>query len=60
MNKPVYLGLYILKINKILMYDFWYDYVKTKYEEKAKLCDRDKDKKQKTFTLILQKIAKKS
>ena len=20
------------------MYDFWYDYVKTKYNEKAKLC----------------------
>ena len=28
MNKPVYLGLSILEINKTLMYEFWYDYVK--------------------------------
>ena len=27
MNKPVYLGLSILKLSKILMYEFWYDYV---------------------------------
>ena len=38
MNKPVYLGLPILELNQILMYDFWYDYVKPKYGEKAKLC----------------------
>ena len=25
MNKPIYLGLSILEINKILMYEFWYD-----------------------------------
>ena len=25
MNKPVYLGLLILDLNKILMYEFWYD-----------------------------------
>ena len=30
MNKPLYLGLSILELNKILMYEFWYDYVKTK------------------------------
>ena len=34
MNKLVYLGLSILELNKILMYDFWYDYVKPKYGEK--------------------------
>ena len=28
MNKPVYLGLLILELSKILMYWFWYDYVK--------------------------------
>ena len=28
MNKPVYLGLSILEISKILMYELWYDYVK--------------------------------
>ena len=38
MNKPVYLGLSILVLSKIVMYEFWYDYVKPKYEEKAKLC----------------------
>ena len=43
MNKPVYLGLSILELGKILMYDFWYDYVKRKYDEKAKLCYMDKD-----------------
>ena len=36
MNKPVYLGLSILELNKILIYEFWYDYVKPKYGEKAK------------------------
>ena len=36
MNKPVYLGLSILELNKILIYKFWYDYVKPKYGEKAK------------------------
>ena len=36
MNKPVYLGLSILKLSKILMCGFWYDYVKPKYGEKAK------------------------
>ena len=38
MNKPVYLGLPILESSKIVMYEFWYDYVKPKYHEKAKLC----------------------
>ena len=28
MNKPVYLGLSILELTKILMYEFWYDYLK--------------------------------
>ena len=43
MNKPVYLGLSILESSKILMYEFWYDYVKPKYDEKAKLCYIDTD-----------------
>ena len=38
MNKPIYLGLSILDISKITMYEFWYDYVKIKYEDKARLC----------------------
>ena len=28
MNKPVYPGLSILDISKILMYEFWYNYIK--------------------------------
>ena len=43
MNKHVYLGLSILELSKILMYEFWYDYVKPKYSEKAKLCYMDTD-----------------
>ena len=35
-NKPVYLGLSLLELSEILMYEFWYDYVKPKYGEKAK------------------------
>ena len=41
MNKPVHLGLSILVLSKILMYEFWYDYVKPKYGEKAKMCYMD-------------------
>ena len=43
MNKPFYLGLSILQLSKILMYVFWYDYVKPKYGEKAKFCYMDTD-----------------
>ena len=38
MNKPVYLGLSILELNKIVTYEFWYGYVKPKYGTKVKLC----------------------
>ena len=31
-NKPVYLSLSILQLLRIAMYWFWYDYVKSKYE----------------------------
>ena len=43
MNKPVYLGLLILELSKTLMYEFWYDYVKLKYNKKAQLCYMDTD-----------------
>ena len=34
LNKPVHLGLSILELSTILMYEFWYDNVKSKYLEK--------------------------
>ena len=42
MNKPVHLGLSILELSKILLYEFWYDYVKPTYGEKVKLCYMDR------------------
>ena len=36
MNKPIYLGMAILDISKILMYIFWYDYIKPKYGNRVK------------------------
>ena len=38
MNKPIYLGMSILEISKTLMYEFWYDCIKPKYQDRAKLC----------------------
>ena len=43
MNKPLYLGMSILDISTTLMYEFWYDYVKPKFNEKVKLCYMDTD-----------------
>ena len=43
MNKPIYLGLSILDITKILMYEFWYDYMKPKYGNDVKLCYMNRD-----------------
>ena len=43
MNKPIYLGLSILEISKILMYEYWCDYMKPKYDNNVKLCYMDTD-----------------
>ena len=43
MNRLVYLALLLLDLIKTLMYEFWYDYVKPKYDENAKLCYMDTD-----------------
>ena len=63
MNKAVYLGLSVLELSKILMYEFWYDYVKPKYDEKTKLCYMDTDSfivyiKPMKFIMKLQKMLK--
>ena len=36
MVKPLYLGMSILDINEILMYEFWCDYINPKYGDRAK------------------------
>ena len=41
MNKPVYLGLSLSEILKIVRYEFCYDYVKPKYSKETKLCSMD-------------------
>ena len=43
MNKPIYLKQVILDLSKILMYEFWYGYLKPKYGENIKLCYMDTD-----------------
>ena len=43
MNKPIYLGLSILEVSKILMYEFWFDYMKSKIGDNVKLCYMDTD-----------------
>ena len=63
MNKPVDLGLSMLELTEILMYEFWCNYVKPKYGEKANLCYINTDNfivyiKQMIFIKILQKILK--
>ena len=43
MNKPIYLGLSLLEISELLIYEFWYDYMKPKYGDSVKLCYMDTD-----------------
>ena len=43
MNKPIYLGLAILSLSKILMYDYWYNEMKRNYEDRIRLCYMDTD-----------------
>ena len=43
MVKSIYLDMSILDISKTLTYEFWYDYIKPKYGDRAKLCYADTD-----------------
>ena len=51
MDKLVYFGVSVLEISKMVMYEFSYDYIKSKYGEKAKLCHVDTD----TFNFYMKK-----
>ena len=37
LNKPLYMGMCILKLSKVLMYKYHYDYIKNKYSNKLRL-----------------------
>ena len=64
LNKPAHIGMCILELSNVLMYEFRYDYMKNKYDKKSALLFADTDSlmcvklKLKMSTKILTAIKK--
>ena len=43
LNRPVYVGMYILDLSKHLMYDYYYSHLKVKYDDECNLLYTDTD-----------------
>ena len=43
LNKPAYIGIYILELNEVLMHEFYHDYIKNKHGNNSKLLFTDSD-----------------
>ena len=43
LNRPIYVGFSILDLSKVLMYDFYYNVLKSKYNDRIRLLFTDTD-----------------
>ena len=43
LNKPIAVGFSVLELSKLSMYEFYYDYLKPKYQSRCKLLFTDTD-----------------
>ena len=56
LNRPAYVGMCILDLSKMLMYDFHYNYIKKRYGDRAKLLFTDTDSF--TYEIEMQDVYK--
>jgi len=43
LNRPTYVGMCVLDLSKLCMYQFYYDTLKVRYGDKVQLCYTDTD-----------------